>query len=64
MTKNEDVSWIPSKPAQCSLKRFSTYELVTELTKRNGVTMTELGINECNYTAIGPCKILIVKDKS
>ena len=34
MTKNEDVSWIP-KPVGCSLKRFSTDELVAELKGRH-----------------------------
>ena len=36
MTKNEDVSWIP-KPVRCSLKEYSTAELVAELSKRAGV---------------------------
>jgi len=34
MTKNEDVSWIP-KPVGCSLKRFTTDELVAELKGRH-----------------------------
>jgi len=34
MTKNEDVSWIP-KPVGCSLKRFTTAELVAELSTRD-----------------------------
>ena len=34
MTKNEDVSWIP-KPVGCSLKRFTTAELVAELKTRH-----------------------------
>lgn len=34
MTKNSDVSWIP-KPVGCSLKRFTTDELVAELSTRN-----------------------------
>ena len=34
MTKNEDVSWIP-KPVRCSLKRFTTDELVAELKGRH-----------------------------
>ena len=34
MTKNEDVSWIP-KPVRCSLKEYSTAELVAELSTRN-----------------------------
>lgn len=37
MTKNEDVSWMP-KPGGCSLKRFTTAELVAELSKRDNVT--------------------------
>ena len=37
MTKNEDVLWIP-KPVGCSLKRFTTDELVAELSKRDNVT--------------------------
>ena len=37
MTKNEDVSWIP-KLVGCSLKRFTTDELVAELSKRDNVT--------------------------
>jgi len=36
MTKNEDVSWIP-KPVRCSLKEYSTADLVAELSKRAGV---------------------------
>jgi len=34
MTKNSDVSWIP-KPVGCSLKRFTTDELVAELKGRH-----------------------------
>ena len=34
MTKNSDVSWIP-KPVGCSLKRFTTDELVAELKRRH-----------------------------
>jgi hypothetical protein len=34
MTKNSDVSWIP-KPVGCSLKRFTTDELVAELKTRH-----------------------------
>ncbi|MFA5445328.1 MAG: hypothetical protein WC262_10200, partial [Bacteroidales bacterium] len=36
MTKNSDVSWIP-KSVGCSLKRFTTADLVAELSKRDGV---------------------------
>ena len=41
MTKNEDVSWIP-KPVGCSLKRFTTAELVAELSKRAGVEYADI----------------------
>jgi len=34
MTKKSDVSWIP-KPVGCSLKRFTTDELVAELKGRH-----------------------------
>ena len=34
MTKNSDASWIP-KPVGCSLKRFTTDELVAELKGRH-----------------------------
>lgn len=44
MTKNEDVSWIP-KPVGCSLKRFTTDELVNELSKRAGVESADI---ECD----------------
>ena len=41
MTKNEDVSWMP-KPVGCSLKRFTTDELVNELSKRAGVESSDI----------------------
>jgi len=44
MTKNEDVSWIP-KPVRCSLKEYSTAELVAELSKRDGVEYADI---ECD----------------
>ncbi len=44
MTKNEDVSWMP-KPVGCSLKRFSTDELVEELATRDGVTKYPRWVN-------------------
>lgn len=44
MTKNEDVSWIP-KPVRCSLKEYSTAELVAELSKRAGVEYADI---ECD----------------
>lgn len=36
MTKNPDVSWIPTSVG-CSLKRFTTAELAAELATRDGV---------------------------
>ena len=44
MTKNEDVSWIP-KPVRCSLKEYSTADLVAELSKRAGVECADI---ECD----------------
>jgi len=44
MTKNSDVSWIP-KPVRCSLKEYSTAELVAELSKRDGVEYADI---ECD----------------
>ena len=41
MTKNSDVSWIP-KSVGCSLKRFTTAELVAELSKRDGVESLDI----------------------
>ena len=41
MTKNSDVSWIP-KPVRCSLKEYSTAELVAELSKRDGVESLDI----------------------
>ena len=65
MTKNEDVSWMIMKPkiGRVSLKGFTTEELVTELIKRDDVRVEELLAGEMNMTAIGPCKIIVVKDK-
>lgn len=53
MTKNEDVSWIP-KPVGCSLKRFTTNELVAELAKRYGVESLDI---EC---ADGIAKTIVI----
>lgn len=68
MTKNSDVSWIP-KPVGCSLKRFTTAELVAELSKRGGVECRWIlkGRDEQwpdNHTisVCGPCKILVVRE--
>lgn len=62
MTKNEDVSWMMKpKIGRVSLKGFTTAELVNELVKRDGVSVDELLTGEMNMTAIGPCKIIVVK---
>jgi len=75
MTKNSDVSWIP-KSVGCSLKRFTTAELVAELSKRDGVEITvasardyyEVCINrkDSDYPEppmdYGPAKILVVRE--
>jgi len=53
MTKNEDVSWIP-KPVRCSLKEYSTADLVAELSKRDGVESSDI---EC---ADGIAKTIVV----
>lgn len=72
MTKNEDVSWIP-KSVGCSLKRFTTAELVKELSKRDGVEFydtlqknQELRIETVYYRNRFKfdtnCKILVVRE--
>jgi len=65
MTKNSDVSWIP-KSVGCSLKRFTTADLVAELSKRDGVIVPHpdlwFGTINNEIKCGKPPKILVVRE--